>query len=187
MDMILYSAIYTHNSNGKCQEAGTAFMIKFNGSSSIRIRTSTDESYGRIWLKLLLQIINVCDHDDLAKQHIKLIVGQSQTEKMAGKIERILCEAIRLTKPLTETDISKLVHKDGRYSKRPNDDLYTAIIFKAWQILNGPRHIYLDYYMMPCNQTMSLVKQLHDKISPQKKLFKKKPKKAMGSKAEAPL
>ena len=186
MNLILYTAIYTKNANGKCQQAGASFHVKYDAKKAIHSRITSEQTYGEIWLEILLKILRLADSDELSRQHIKLICGQPITEKMAGKFDRILCQALRLKQPLTEMDIAKLVHKDGRYTKRPNDELYTAIIFKLWQ-MQTQRRIYFEFHMMPCNKTMSLVKDLHDKISPQKRLFKKKPKKVVDSKAEAPL
>ncbi|GGP17764.1 hypothetical protein [Silvimonas iriomotensis] len=187
MNAVFYSAIYTHNTNGKCQKSGIAFHLKFKGGEKTFIEISEDCTYGQLWLQKLLFFVETIANGQDYIFSIKHIGGQPQIKKMAGKIDRILGVAIRLKKPLTQEDVAKLVHKDGRYTKRPNDELYTKIIFMLWQMCSGDHRTYFETHHMPCNQTMTLVKKLHDEISPQKKLFKKKPKKDAKVQPEAPL
>lgn len=186
MNVILYGAQFRHNENGRCVMAGVAFRLCFTaeGQSMSKdfVTTSKDRNYGDLWLSELLALVSkMGEAEDVSS--IRLITAQPEVERMAKKVERILIVA--LEKGVTaEADIAHLVFKDGRYTPRPNNDLYTKLVLALLDL--SRRHIHFSHENKPCVHTMELVKDLHQKIAPQKQLVEKKPKKT-GAEKKPPV
>jgi hypothetical protein len=185
MNVLIYSALYRDNNNGKCQKAGVAFRFKAKVGEKELERDfetiSTDRTYGDLWLSGLLELLEKLHGSEATS--IKVITNQIEAGKMANKIERILIEALEKNKS-TESEIEHLVYKDGRYSPRPNNDLYTKLVVKLVEMARN--HCYFSQDHLPSKHTMDLVKSLHRQIAPNKVLIDKtKPKSA--PKKKAPL
>jgi len=185
MNVVLYSAVYRDNSGGKCLKAGVAFRLKFTindiGHQKDFETISTDRTYGDLWLSELLKMLERLEGTEVTL--IKLITNQIQAGKMATKIERILIEALE-NKKTTESEIERLVYKDGRYSPRPNNQLYTKIVVKLVEMAKDHCHFSLEH--LPSVHTMDLVKSLHQQIAPHKVLIEKRNPKSP-TKKKAPL
>lgn len=184
MSLVIYSAIYRDNVKGKCLKAGVAFRIKvtIDGKSHQKDfeTISSDRPYGDLWLSGLLELLDKIDETGEVTL-IKLITNQIEAGRMAKKIERILVEALAKNKT-TADEIEHLVYKDGRYSPRPNNDLYTKIVVKL--IAMGKRHCYFSHDHSPGKHTMDLVESLQKQIAPSKPLIdKSKPKSSLKKKA----
>ncbi|MER2510808.1 MAG: hypothetical protein ABTQ25_00030 [Nitrosomonas ureae] len=186
MNVILYGAQFRHNENGRCVMAGVAFRLCFTaeGQSMSKdfVTTSKDRNYGDLWLSELLALVSkMGEAEDVSS--IRLITAQPELERMAKKVERILIAALEKDVK-AEADIAHLVFKDGRYTPRPNNDLYTKLVLALLQL--SRRHIHFSHENKPCVHTMELVKHLHQQIAPQKQLVEKKAKKT-GAKKRPPV
>lgn len=176
MNVILYGAQFRHNENGRCVMAGVAFRLCFTaeGQSMSKdfVTTSKDRNYGDLWLSELLALVSkMGEAEDVSS--IRLITAQPEVERMAKKVERILIVA--LEKGVTaEADIAHLVFKDGRYTPRPNNDLYTKLVLALLDL--SRRHIHFSHENKPCVHTMELLKGLHQQIAPQKQLIERTPR-----------
>lgn len=185
MNVVLYSALYRDNSGGKCLKAGVAFRLKFTvegkGHEKDFETISTDRTYGDLWLSELLKMLERLEGTEATL--IKLITNQIEAGKMATKIERILIEALE-NKKTTESEIERLVYKDGRYTPRPNNQLYTKIVVKLVEMAKN--HCHFSQEHLPSVHTMDLVKSLQKQIAPHKVLIKNKNPKPPAKK-KAPL
>lgn len=184
MSLVIYSALYRDNSKGKCLKAGVAFRIKvtIDGKSHQKDfeMISSERTYGDLWLSGLLDLLEQIDETGEVSL-IKLITNQIEVGRMAKKIERILVEALTKNKT-TASEIEHLVYKDGRYSPRPNNDLYTKLVVKL--VAMTKKHSYFSHDHLPGKHTMDLVKSLHKQIAPDKPLIdKSKPKSSHRKKA----
>lgn len=186
MNVILYGAQFRHNENGRCVMAGVAFRLCFTaeGQSMSKdfVTTSEDRNYGDLWLSELLALVSkMGEAEDVSS--IRLITGQPEVEKMGKKVERILIAALEKDVK-SEPDVAKLVFKDGRYTPRPNNDLYTKLVLALLDL--SRRHIHFSHEHKPCVHTMELAKDLNQKVAPQKQLVKPKAKK-VGAKQKPPV
>lgn len=177
MNVILYGAQYRDNANGRCVMAGVAFRLRFTAEGETRskdfVTTSTDRSYGDLWLSELLALVSkMGEAEDVSS--IRLITAQPELERMAKKVERILIAALEKDVK-AEADIAHLVFKDGRYTPRPNNDLYTKLVLALLEL--SKRHIHFSHENKPCVHTIELLKDLNQKVAPQKQLVKPKPNK----------
>lgn len=177
-NLVIYGALYTDNGGGKCKQAGVAFEVKHKDIEGVFEDISADKTYGDMWLTTLSKIIINMNTKGLLEgvKEIKLITAQIQTEKMGKKIERIVTEALEKDRASRE-EIAQLVFKDGRHTPRPNNGLYTELVFNLVAMCRN-QHVYFKHEHLPCVHTMDLVKGLHKKIAPGKVLIDKtKPKK----------
>lgn len=186
MNVILYGAQFRHNENGRCVMAGSAFRLCFTADDQSRskdfVTTSENRNYGDLWLSELLALVSkIGEAEDVSS--IRLITGQPELERMAKKIERILIAALEKDVK-TEPDVAHLVFKDGRYTPRPNNDLYTKLVLALLAL--SRRHIHFSHEHKPCVHTMELAKDLNQKVAPQKQLVKPKAKKA-GAEKKPPV
>ena len=177
MNVILYGAQFRHNENGRCVMAGVAFRLCFTaeGQSMSKdfVTTSEDRNYGDLWLSELLALVSkMGEAEDVSS--IRLITAQPELERMAKKVERILIAALEKDVK-AEVDIARLVFKDGRYTPRPNNDLYTKLVLALLEL--SKRHIHFSHENKPCVHTIELLKDLNQKVAPQKQLIKPKPNK----------
>lgn len=194
MNFLIYGAHFTANEKGMCRQAGAAFRIRFKNFEGNEVQkdydeTSEEKTYGDLWLSNLLKMIAVVEgivkpdttgKVDRPVEFIKLFTSQNEAGKMAGKIERILCDALA-RKVTSAADIEHLVLKAGRYTQRANDHLYAQIVLKLVHLHNAETRF--EQHHLPCSHTMDLVKTLHQKIAPHKVLITK-PK---SKKPKAPL
>lgn len=186
MNVVIYGALYRDNGDGKCKKAGAGFRLIMTAHDQKVQKdfevTSADRSYGDLWLSELLSRIDAIDtymklgkdERDEDVESIKLITNQIEAGKMAGKIERILIDALSRGKE-SEADIEHLVFKDGRYSTRPNNHLYSKLVFKLVAMHKNGIRFSQDH--LPSVHTMDLVKSLQKSIAPNKPLIiRPKPK-----------
>ncbi len=177
MNVILYGAQFRHNENGRCVMAGVAFRLCFTAEgqslSKDFVTTSEDRKYGDLWLSELLALVSkMGEAEDVSS--IRLITAQPEVERMAKKVERILIAALEKDAK-AEAEIAHLVFKDGRYTPRPNNNLYTKLVLALLDL--SRRHIHFSHENKPCVHTMELLTDLNQKIAPQKQLVKPKPNK----------
>ena len=186
MNVILYGAQFRHNENGRCVMAGVAFRLCFTAEgqslSKDFVTTSEDRKYGDLWLSELLALVSkMGEAEDVSS--IRLITAQPELERMAKKVERILIAALEKDVK-AEADIAHLVFKDGRYTPRPNNDLYIKLVLALLPL--SRRYVHFSHEHKPCVHTMELAKDLNQKVAPQKQLVKPKAKKA-GAEKKPPV
>ncbi|WP_028995860.1 hypothetical protein [Azonexus hydrophilus] len=178
MNISIYGTTYRDNEKGKCKKAGVAFRVLAKHEGQLLQKDyetiSTTRTYGDLWLSELLSLLNLYSVVD-GIEHITLITNQIEAGKMAGKIERILVEALEKQK-VSKEDVEHLVFKDGRHTPRPNNHLYAQVVLKLLEMHRDGIRFKQDH--LPSKHTMDLVKGLHLKIAPHKVLIdKNKPKK----------
>ncbi len=175
-NIVIQAVVFTDNEKGACKKTGLGMNIA-NGEIIEYTKISETIPYGRLFLtelnSILLNPEIWIDNDSFIE--IKLITGQPNLNNVGKKLERILVDAIK-TNATTKTEIDKLVLKDGRYTPRANDDLYSSIINRLLRL--SKRNKMFSWHQCPNGTTLKMVKSLHSQISPDKSFKKTKtPKK----------
>ena len=161
-NLIIYTAVYRENEDGKCLRAAASFRV-LNGPDSIdKSFESTTATYGDLWLRKLAQMLSIAI-TNLAKHRttVKLITGQDVTRKMADKLQRALLDCVGRGELPSRERAELAVLKQGRYTARPNDSLYADVVMLLWEAYARDRIGFAHVYLDGSKDTYDLVKQLH--------------------------